>query len=201
MPRKKNPYGYTINENALKRNKLTWGAAATEKMKLPVGTRKTSTSQRGEFCVIDHEDLLRAAAKEAQRVTGVHQDDVINAVNAYRNVAIGCLANGVDVDLLGLVDIRVRNIGHQNTPPSKTTKRVSTKIKSWLSGLLRLVDERPDLPITPQNWHETLFEHGAHISKTPGYNAKQRDLRQDGKPEPPGYRTYDEILDDIKNGR
>ena len=201
MPRLRNPYGYTIVENAYKQNRSSWKPEDPE-WELPNGIRKRNTKQRGEFYTANHKTILKAAAKEAARVTGLHEEDVINAVAAYRNVAIALLGLGVDVDLLGM--IKVKSLVDPNKASSEeldtSRKRISTEVEPWLSGYMRLSEERVDLMFAPWNWYELLFEHGSHIRKTPGKVYKQKDQNLEGGYRKEGYRTYEEALADLKAG-
>lgn len=150
MPRLRNPYGYTIVENAYKQNRSSWKPEDPE-WELPNGIRKRNTKQRGEFYTANHKTILKAAAKEAARVTGLHEEDVINAVAAYRNVAIALLGLGVDVDLLGM--IKVKSLVDPNKASTEeldtSRKRISTEVEPWLSGYMRLSEERVDLMFAP----------------------------------------------------
>ena len=65
MPRLRNPYGYTIVENAYKQNRSSWKPEDPE-WELPNGIRKRNTKQRGEFYTANHNTILKAAAKEAE---------------------------------------------------------------------------------------------------------------------------------------
>lgn len=191
MPRKRNPYGYTIVENALLNNQHRW-EPEPEEMELPLRIYKMNTKQRGEHYRIKHDDLMDVAANEARRVAGVSKEDAINAISAYRNVATSLVGNGISVDLMGMVDLY---------PNTGGNKRLTTKVKAWLLGLMRLAEERPDLPITPRNWYVQLFEHGSHIRKTPGWDYKRYDEeRAAGVPHRRNARTYAEALSDLKTG-
>lgn len=191
MPRKRNPYGYTVVENAILNNRHRWEPEAPQ-MEVPLGVQKMNSTQRGEYYRIKHDDLMKAAAKEASRVAGVSKEDAINAISAYRNVATALLANGISVDMLGMVDIHRSESKH---------KRLTTKIKPWLSGLIKLADERPDLTFTANNWYTQLFEYGSHIRKTPGWDYKRYDEeREAGKKHRRNARTYADALRDLKTG-
>jgi hypothetical protein len=201
MPRLRNPYGYTIVENAHKQNHAKWNNEEPE-WELPSGIRKRTTKERGEFYTASHNTLLKAAAKEAARTTGLTEEDVINAVAAYKNVAVALLGLGVDVDLLGMIKVKslvepTRTATQQSDP---LQKRISTQVEPWLSGYMRLSEERVDLMFTPWNWYELLFEHGSHIRKTPGEKYKQKDKELEGGYRKEGQRTYEQALADLKAG-
>lgn len=205
MPRKSNPYGYTIVENAYTHPIIRWDDT-TPHMELPPSIKETTTSDGEHHKIITHDNLVKEACKEAARVAGVAPDDVINAIAAYRNIAVSLIANGVDVNLLDIVSVKPKIDPNREAPENtRATKRVSTRVTPNISGLIRLSEERPDLPITPQNWVEQLFEHGSHIRKTIGWNYKEGDrYKAAGEHDAPKARryerTYEQALQDLKTG-
>ena len=79
MPRKTNPYGYTIVENAYTHPIIRWDNT-TPHMELPPSIKETTTSDGRHHKTIAHDDLVKEACKEAARIAGVPADDVINAI-------------------------------------------------------------------------------------------------------------------------
>lgn len=206
MPRKNNPYGYTVNEQRLERDVLRWDSEESAAKKLPAGSRKIHTKNRGDRVVLTEKALINAAAEEAMRVAGISKEDVQNVIAAYKNVAMAAIGNGVDVDLLGISKIKVNlNTPTEQNPQrtSKSPKRLTTSSEDITSGLARLGEERPDLTFTPNNWYTLLFEHGSHIPRTPGKRYKERDAkRAEGRiTARRGERTYQQALNDLKVGR
>lgn len=206
MPRKNNPYGYTVNEQRLERDVLRWDSEESTAKKLPAGSRKIHTKNRGDRVVLTEKALINAAAEEAMRVAGIPKEDVQNVIAAYKNVALAAIGNGVDVDLLGISKIKVNlNTPTEQAPhrTSKSPKRLTTSSEDITSGLARLGEERPDLTFTPNNWYTLLFEHGSHIPRTPGKRYKERDAkRAEGRVTTRrGERTYQQALNDLKVGR
>lgn len=206
MPRKNNPYGYTVNEQRLERDVLRWDSEESTAKKLPAGSRKIHTKNRGDRVVLTEKALINAAAEEAMRVAGIPKEDVQNVIAAYKNVALAAIGNGVDVDLLGISKIKVNlNTPNEQNPQRtpKSPKRLTTSSEDITSGLARLGEERPDLNFTPNNWYTLLFEHGAHIPRTPGKRYKERDAkRAEGRiTARNGERTYQQALHDLKAGR
>lgn len=206
MPRRNNPYGYTINEQRLERDVLRFDSDELVAKKLPAGSRKVHTKKRGDRVVLTEKALINAAAEEAMRVAGIPKEDVQNVIAAYKNVALAAIGNGVDVDILGIVKIKV-NLNTPTEQPaqrsSKSPKRLTTSSEDITSGLARLGEERPDLTFTPNNWYTLLFEYGSHIPRTPGKRYKERDAkRAKGQVVARrGERSYQQALHDLKIGR